>query len=371
MTSRRNVLLGAPLVIATTGAVAAGDFPKPAIVQSMPALKWRLTSSFPRSLDTNFRGAETFARAVAEMTDNRWLIQVFASGEIVPGLQAADAVMNDTVEACHTASFYYVGKDPTFAFGTAIPFGLNSRMQNAWLFEGGGQDLLNEFYAKYGIYSLVCGNTGCQMGGWFRKEIHTVADMNGLKMRIGGLAGTIMARLGVVPQQIAGGDIYPALEKGTIDAAEWVGPYDDEKLGFYKVAPYYYYPGFWEGGTALHVFVNTAKWAALPKAYQAVAFNAAHHGNTYVQARYDALNPAALRRLAAAGAKLRPFSKEILDAAFGAAHVVYAETAAQNADFKRLYESFWAFRSDEYLWWQVAEYSFDSFSIRSRLSSTG
>lgn len=365
MTNRRNVLAGT--AAAATGAIAAASsFPKPAIAQSMPELKWRLTSSFPKSLDTIYGAAEVFSKAVAEMTDGKWQIQVFAAGEIVPGLQAADAVTNGTVECCHTASYYYVGKDPSFAFGTAIPFGLNSRMQDSWLFEGGGQDLLNAFYAKYSIHSLPCGNTGCQMGGWYRKEIKTPADLNGLKMRIGGFAGQILSKLGLVPQQIAAGDIYPALEKGTIDAAEWVGPYDDEKLGFYKVAPYYYYPGYWEGGPTLHVFVNSAKWAELPKNYQAIAVNAAHQGNTIMQARYDALNPGAIKKLAAAGAQLRPFPPEIMEAAYKAAQEVYAETSAQNAEFKKLYESLKPFRDDAFLWWQVAEYSFDSFSIRSR-----
>ena len=221
---------------------------RPAIAQSMPEIKWRLTSSFPKSLDTIYGAAEVFAKYVAEATDNKFQIQVFAAGEIVPGLQAADAVTNGTVEMCHTASYYYVGKDPTFAFGTAVPFGLNSRMQNAWLYHGGGIELMNEFYKKSNIYGFPCGNTGAQMGGWFRKEIKTPPISTGLKMRIGGFAGQVLQKLGVVPQQIAGGDIYPALEKGTIDAAEWVGPYDDEKLGFNKVAQYYYYPGWWEGG---------------------------------------------------------------------------------------------------------------------------
>jgi TRAP-type mannitol/chloroaromatic compound transport system substrate-binding protein len=365
---QRRKFVGAAAAATTTGIAAASSFPKPAIAQSMPELKWRLTSSFPKSLDTIYGAAEVFAKAVGEMTDNRWQIQVFAAGEIVPGLQAADAVTNGTVEMCHTASYYYVGKDPTFALGTAIPFGLNSRMQDAWLYEGGGQDLLNEFYAGYNIHALPCGNTGCQMGGWFRKEIKTTADLNGLKMRIGGFAGKVMQKIGVVPQQIAGGDIYPALEKGTIDAAEWVGPYDDEKLGFFKVAPYYYYPGFWEGGPALHVFINKPKYDELPASYKAVLKAAGDEATVVTQAKYDALNPPALKKLVAQGAQLRPFSTEILTACFNAANEVYAETSAKNADFKKIYDSLAAFRSDQYLWWQVAEYTYDTFMIRARAS---
>ena len=259
--------------------LAAAAIAKPAIAQSAPEITWRLTSSFPKSLDTIYGAAETFSKAVAEATDGKFQIQVFAGGEIVPGLQAADAVTNGTVEMCHTAPYYYVGKDPTFAFATSVPFGLNSRQQNAWFYHGGGMDLMNEFFKGFNIHSMPGGNTGTQMGGWFRKEIKTPADFNGLKMRIGGLAGKVIAKLGAVPQQIAGGDIYPALEKGTIDAAEWVGPYDDEKLGFNKVAPFYYYPGWWEGGASLHFFTNTAKWAELPKSYQAILTSAAAMGS--------------------------------------------------------------------------------------------
>src|SRR5215510_12321459 len=204
-------------------ATAASVVAKPAIAQSMPELKWRLTSSFPKSLDTLYGAAEAFAKAVAEASDNKFQIQVFAAGEIVPGLQAADAVQSGTVEMCHTASYYYFGKDPTFAFGTAVPFGLNSRMQTAWMYFGGGMELMNDHYKKFNIYGIPAGNTGAQMGGWFRKEIKEVSDLNGLKMRIGGFAGRVISKLGVVPQQIAGGDIYPALEKGTLDACEWVG----------------------------------------------------------------------------------------------------------------------------------------------------
>ncbi len=298
---------------ATAGAAAAA-IASPAVAQANPEVKWRLASSFPKSLDTIYGGAEVMAKMVSELTDGKFQIQVFAAGEIVPALQAADAVTNGTVEMCHTVSYYYVGKDPTFAVAASVPFGLNARGQNAWLYQGGGNDLFNEFYKKFNIHGLPCGNTGAQMGGWFRKEIKTPADLQGLKMRIGGIAGQVLAKLGVVPQQIGGGDIYPALEKGTIDGAEWVGPYDDEKLGFSKVAPFYYYPGFWEGGPTVHAFVNLEKWNALPKAYQAALTAACTYANTQMAARYDMQNPAALKRLVGAGTQLRPFSQEILEA---------------------------------------------------------
>src|SRR5438045_4444855 len=279
---KRRQFLQAAGLAAAVGAVA-----KPAIAQSMPEIKWRLTSSFPKSLDTIFGASMVFAKAVAEATDNKFQISVFAAGEIVPGLQAADAVSSGTVEACHTASYYYVGKDPTYAFGTAVPFGLNSRMQNAWQYFGGGLELMNEFYKKFNVHGIPAGNTGAQMGGWFRKEIKEPGDFAGLKFRIGGYAGRVLQTLGCVPQQLAGGDIYPALEKGTIDAAEWVGPYDDEKLGFAKIAKYYYYPGFWEGGPTVHSFVNLEKWNSLPKNYQAILTNACANANTWMNARYD------------------------------------------------------------------------------------
>ncbi len=352
--------------LTTTGlGLAASAVAAPAIAQSAPEVKWRLTSSFPKSLDTLYGGAEYFCKQVAELTDNKFQIQPFAAGEIVPGLQALDATSNATVEICQSAPYYYVGKDPTFAFGSAVPFGLNTRLQNAWM-HNGGDDLMNAFYKKYNVLAMVCGNTGCQMGGWFRKEIKTVGDLNGLKMRIAGIAGNVMQKLGVIPQQLAGGDIYPALERGTIDAAEWVGPYDDEKLGFAKVAPYYYYPGWWEGGTMLTNFVNLDKFNALPKPYQAALRSAATNASSWMTGRYDAVNPAAIKRLVASGAQLRPFPAEVMDACLKATNEYYAETSANNAEFKKVLDSANAFRSDGYLWWQVAEYTFDSFMIRTR-----
>jgi TRAP-type mannitol/chloroaromatic compound transport system substrate-binding protein len=346
------------------GVAGAATMAAPAIAQSMPELKWRMTTSWPKSLDTLYGGAEMMAKVVGEATDNKFQIQTFAAGEIVPGLQVLDAVQNGTVEMGHTASYYYFGKDPTFTFGCAVPFGPNMRINQAWYIQGGGKEILNEFYKKYNVTSLLAGNTGCQMGGWFRKEINTVDDLKGLKFRIGGFAGRVLQKLGAVPQQIAGGDIYPALEKGTIDGAEWVGPYDDEKLGFYKVAPHYYYPGWWEGGPMLLSFVNLDKWNTLPKYYQSVLEQAGHYANNWMMAKYDQSNPTALRKLLAGGTKLHAFSPPIMEASYKAARELHAEVAATNADFKKVLESLTAFASNGYQWFQVAEVGFDNFMAR-------
>jgi TRAP-type mannitol/chloroaromatic compound transport system substrate-binding protein len=341
--------------------VAAGALAAPAIAQGGPEVKWRLQSSFPKSLDTIYGGAETVAKRVAAITGGKFQIQVFAAGEIVPGLQAMEAVQNGTVQACHTAPYYFYGKDPTFAFACAIPFGMNARQQNAWMYHGGGLQMYREFVKTFNIISFPAGNTGAQMGGWFRKEVKTVADMKGLKMRIGGFAGVVLSKLGLVPQQIAAGDIYPSLEKGTIDAAEWVGPYDDEKLGFYKVAKYYYYPGWWEGGPELDCFVNLKAWGELPKEYQAAFEAACHEANVDMMAKYDALNPPALRRLVAAGVQLRPFPQAILEASYKAAEEVYEETSAKNENFKKIFTEWKKFRDEQIRWFGVSEARFDGF----------
>ena len=358
MLKRRDLLK-----VAGAGAGACA-LAAPAIAQSMPEIRWRLTASWPKSLDTLYGSLETFSKYVGEATDNRFQVQSFAAGEIVPGLQVLDAVQNGTVEACHTATYYFIGKDPTWALFCAVPFGLNTRQQNAWFYEGDGLKLMNAFGKKFNVYSLVGGNTGAQMGGWFRKEIKTVDDLKGLKFRIGGWAGKTLLKLGVVPQQLAGGDIYPALEKGTIDAAEWVGPYDDEKLGFYKIAPHYYYPGWWEGGPMLLAFVNLDKWNALPKYYRSVLEQAGHHSNNWMMARYDQANPLALRKLLANGTKLHAFSPPIMDASYRAAKELHSEVSATNPNFKKVYESLTKFSSDSYAWFQVAEVGYDIFMAR-------
>ena len=353
------------LKVSAAGA-AATAVASPAIAQSSPEIKWRMTSSFPKSLDTIYGGADFFAKQVAEITDNKFQIQVFAAGEIVPGLQALDATSNGTVEMCHTVSYYYVGKDPTFAIFASVPFGLNARQQNSWLYQGGGNEIADAFFKKYKVVGIPCGNTGTQMGGWFRKEIKTPADFQGLKFRIGGIAGQVLQKLGVVPQQTSADDISPSLENGTIDAAEWVGPYDDEKLGFNKVAQYYYYPGWWEGGPTVHAFVNEEKYNSLPKNYKTILQNACANTNQWMVARYDMVNPGALRKLIVANVQLRPFDRSVMEACLKATNELWVEISAKNADFKKAIDAMQAYRGDQYLWWQVAEFSFDSFMIRSR-----
>jgi TRAP-type mannitol/chloroaromatic compound transport system substrate-binding protein len=345
---------------------AAATMAAPAIAQAGPSVKWRLTSSFPKSLDTIYGGAEQLADRLRDLTGGKFDIRVFPGGEIVPGLQAMDAVQQGTVECCHTASYYYVGKDRTFAFGTCIPFGMNARQTNAWFYYGGGQQLMDEFYAGYNFISFPGGNSGTQMGGWWRKEVKTVADLKGIKMRIGGLGGAVLSELGVIPQQIAAGDIYPSLEKGTIDAAEWIGPYDDEKLGFYKVAKNYYGPGWWEPSTCLQFFVNKKEWDKLPKEYQAAFKVAAAEVNVTMTAEYDHKNPAALAKLLQNGVTLRPFSKEIMDACRAAAKTVLEAEAAKNPAFKKVYDSYTKYAKTQRAWFAVAEMPMDVYNQANR-----
>ncbi len=342
-----------------TGILAAGV--APAARAQSPAVKWRLTSSFPKSLDTIYGGAEVLANRLRAMTGGKFDVQVFAAGEIAPGGQALDVTQNGTVECCHTCSYYYVGKDKTFGFGTSVPFGMNARQMNAWIYYGGGQKLLDDFYGNYNIISFAGGNTGVQMGGWFRKEIRTLADCKGVKMRIAGLGGNVFGALGMVTQQIPGSDIYPALEKGTIDAAEWVGPYDDEKLGFFKVAKNYYFPGWWEPGPIIHFFVNKDAWAKLPKEYQEAFQAAAYEANVTMMAEYDHKNPAALRRLVGQGVKLKKYSKEILAAAYKAAVNLYNDESGKNPAFKKIYTEYLKYQKVQNQWFNVAELGMDEF----------
>jgi TRAP-type mannitol/chloroaromatic compound transport system substrate-binding protein len=357
---RRSLIKNAGIA----GVLAAGAAPA---VHAQAAVRWRLASSFPKSLDTIFGGAETFARAVKAMSGGRFDVSVHPAGELMPAFGVVDGVQNGTVECAHTAPYYFFGKDETFAIGCAIPFGLNSRQMTAWMLEGNGLKLMREFYAKYGIINFPAGNTGSQMGGWYRKEIKSVQDTKGLKFRVGGFAGKVIERLGGVPQNIPGGEIYQALEKGTIDAAEWVGPYDDQKLGFNKVAPFYYYPGWWEGGPQIDLYVNQKAFDALSAENKAIVEAAASQAHVGMQAKYDHLNPGALRQLVGTGTKLRPFPVDLLNAAFKTSMDLYSEISAKNENWRKVYADYAKFRAEQSLWFRFTEASFDGFMQRQKL----
>lgn len=350
---------------------AAAGVAAPAVAQTAPAVRWRLASSFPKSLDTIFGGAEVLTKRLSEITNGRFQISVHAPGELMPAFGVVDGLQAGSVECAHTASYYFVGKNKAFGFETTLPFGMNQRQQNAWMYYGGGLQLVRDFMRDYNIVNFPGGNTGVQMGGWFKKEIKGVADLKGLKMRIPGIGGEVMARLGAVPQQLPGGEIYQALEKGTIDAAEWVGPYDDEKLGFFKVAPHYYYPGWWESNSMYSFYVNAKAWDALPKDYQAAFAAAAAEANVDMMAEYDFKNPQALRRLVGQGVKLHAYSTDLLRAAQDASFELYAEESDKNPAFRKLFDSWSKFRTDVMIWHRFAEQSYANFVLNNPPKRTG
>ncbi|MES2282277.1 MAG: TRAP transporter substrate-binding protein [Pseudomonadota bacterium] len=358
---RRSLIKNAGIA----GVLAAGVAPA---VHAQAAIRWRLASSFPKSLDTIYGGAEVFANAVKAMSGGKFEISVHAGGELMPPFGVVDGVQAGTVEMCHTVPYYFYGKNPAFALGSAVPFGLNARQMTAWMRHGNGRKLMNELYAKYNMVSFAGGNTGTQMGGWFRKEIKSVADFKGMKMRLGGgLVGEVMQKLGAVPQSLPGGEIYQALEKGTIDAAEWVGPYDDQKLGFNKVAPFYYYPGWWEGGPEVDFFINQKAFDALSAENKAIVDAASALAATDMLSKYDALNPTALKQLVAAKTKVLPFSQAVLEASFKASMEVFAANDAKSPEWKKIYADMRAFQRDQVSWFRYAENRFDNFMATQKL----
>ena len=328
---------------------------------NLPRINWKMVTSWPESLDTIYGGAQTVCDRVSALTGGRFTIEPYAAGEIVPGLEVLDAVQNGTVECGHTASYYYVGKNPALAFGTSVPFGLTAQQQNAWFYYGGGLETMHELYSDFNVINFPAGNSGVQMGGWFRKEVQSLEDLQGLKMRIPGLGGKVMSLLGVNVQVLPGGEIYLALERGAIDAAEWVGPYDDLKLGLNKAATYYYYPGWWEPGSTFEVQVNRTQWDKLPVEYQEILKTAAKEANLNMISRYDALNQEALKTLTDSGTQLIAYSPEILQAAQEATQDYYAEESAKSPAFKKVYDQWNQFRSAVQGWNKINELSYSSF----------
>ena len=324
---------------------------------------WRLTSSFPRSLDVIFGSAEHFAARVSQLTGGRFTIRVHPAGELVPGLQVMDAVQQGTVQAGHTASYYYLGKNPALAFDSGVPFGLTARQQNAWLQQGGGLAAVREVFAEFGIIQFPCGNTGTQFGGWFRKPINSVTDLRGLRMRMPGLGGEVMSRLGASVQVLAGGEIYPALERGAIDATEWVGPHDDERLGFQRIAKNYYYPGWHEPGNTLSLMVSQKAWDELPETYRFAVECAAAEQNAQMLERYDHANPIALEKLIAGGVQVRPFPDDVMQAAWRESNALLDEYAAKHAAFGKIHQSWKAYRAQSWRYFSTVEQAYATFAF--------
>jgi len=359
-----KVIVGAASATIAGATVACGEGDGDDASKGAPAVvtkkkvTWRLASSFPRSLDTIFGAAEVLAERVTAMSGGSFTIKTHPAGELVPGLEVMDAVQGGAIQVGHSASYYYTGKAKALAFDCCVPFGLTARQQNAWLLEGGGLELMRNVFADFGILNFPAGNTGVQMGGWFKKEIRSLADLQGLKIRIPGFGGKVMDRLGATVQVLAGGDIFPALERGAIDATEWVGPYDDLSLGFYKVAKTYHYPGWWEPGPSLSYYVNRSAWDKLPAEYQEIFTAAAAESAAAMQNRYDARNPAALKEILGHGVKLKPFTSDVMAAARKESDALLEEFAAEDATFRGIYEKWNPWRKSQFEWFSVAELAY-------------
>lgn len=327
-----------------------------------PLIEWQMATSWPKSFqETIYGGVEVLCNRISQLTNGRFKITPSPAGEIVRPQEVLNAVQKRKVECGHTAGYYYIDKNPALAFSSTVPFGLNTKQQNAWLNAGGGLELIRKVYADFNTINFPAGSTGNQMGGWFKQEVKSLFDLKGVKMRLPGLGGEVMKRLGVEVQDLPGADILPAFERGDISAAEWIGPYDDEKLGLNKVAPFYYYPGWQEPGTTFDLLVNRSAWDHLPKSYQVAIQMAASEAYATIISRYDSLNPEALERLVSAGTKLVPFTQEILTAAQKAAFEIYEEKASQDATFLEVYTQWKAFRQEIYQWHLIDELSFANF----------
>lgn len=327
-----------------------------------PLIEWRMATSWPKTLqETIYGGVEALCNRISQLTGGRFMITPTPAGAIVPPLAILDAVQKRQVECGHTAGTYYIDKNPAFAFSSTVPFGLNTKQQNAWLNAGGGLELIRKIYADFNVINFPSASSGNQMGGWFKQEVKSLSDLKGLKMRLPGLGGEVMKRLGVEVKNLAGSDILLAFERGDLSAAEWFGPYDDEKLGLNKVAPFYYYPGWHEPGATFDLLVNLSAWDQLPLSYQAAIQTAASEAYANIISRYDSLNTEALERLVSAGTKLVPFTKEILTVAQKVAFEIYEEQASTDATYKEVYTQWKAFRQEIYQWHRIDELSFADF----------
>lgn len=356
---RRNFIsTGAAMSVAALGA--------PAVARAQTKVQWRMPTSFPTGLATIHGAAEFLSQRVAALTDNGFQIDVFAGGEMVPPLGVLEAAQSGTVECGFTAGFYYIGKMPALVFDTGVPFGMTPRMHTAWMRTGGGLELMRELYAEFNVVQFPAGATGAQMGGWFRKPIDTVEDLKGLRIRAAGYLGNIYADLGAVPQQIPGSDLYPAMERGTLDAVEFVGPYDDEKLGFHKVAKYYYSPGVLELNASIAFIANSDAYSDLPDAYKAALQSACAETNSNMLATYDTLNVPALRRLVGTGIELRSWSDDIMAAMKASSEKLLANQAAEDPLFAKVHTAWKTYLDEQLLWSSVNDGAAQAYLMTNR-----
>lgn len=363
---RRHLVRQLTIGTATAGTLAACSkqpqfFGSQIQSTAQPRIEWRMATSWPENLDIVFGTAKLICDRVSELTGGNFVITAFPAGGIAPPLEILDTIQAGTAECGHTAGYYYTSKNPAFAFATSVPFGLSPNQHLAWMYGGGGLDLMREVYADYSAINFPAGSTGNQMGGWFKQKVSTLADLNGLKIRMPGLGGEVMKRLGASAQTLPPEEIVPALERNDIGAAEWVGPYEDEKLGLNKVAPYYYYPGWHEPGTTYELIVNRGSWDQLPKEYQQALQVSAAEAHMMMLSQYDAVNREALERLLSSGTELTAYTPEVINAAQVAALELYEEFASQDTSFRRIYDNWKSFRQSIYQWNRVNEQSLGEF----------
>ncbi len=351
----KKVGVGAAALTAGLAAKAVPAFAK-------KTYRWKMVTTWPPHFPVLGEGADLFAKWVEEMSNGRLKITVYGGGELVPPLGVFDAVSQGTVQMGHGAAYYWAGKSPATQFFAAVPFGFNAQSMNAWILNGGGMKLWEEVYAPFNVKPFLAGNTGVQMGGWFNKEIKSIKDIKGLKMRIPGLGGKVIAKAGGNAVLVAGGEIYTNLDRGVIDATEWVGPYHDLKMGFYKAAKYYYYPGWHEPGTALEAIVNKKAWDSLPKDLQAIVDAAAYKSNMWMISEFESKNNAALVELIEKHhVKLRQFPEEVLKSLKKLSKEVLNDLAAKDPMSKKVYEHFLKFQKNIYAWNKLTEEQYQKF----------
>ncbi len=342
-----------------TAAGSAAALARPAVAQG-ERLEWKMVTSWPKGLPGLSTGAERLAQRIGELSGGRLTVKVYAAGELVPALAVLDAVSSGTAEMGPDASYYHIGKAPAAGFYTAVPFGMNAQELNGWVYFGGGQELWDELYAPFGVKAFLAGNTGVQMGGWFRNEVKSVADLKGLKFRMPGQGGQVLSRLGVTVVTLPGGEIFQNLQSGALDATEWVGPYNDLVLGFYKVAKFYYWPGFHEPGPGLQCTINRAKWDALSPELQGIVAAACAAENDMILAEFNGRSGAALATLVREhGVQLRQFPKSVLTA-FGIASGELMQELYDSGDeiTKKICASYFKFRREAMSWTRIGDQAY-------------